>query len=72
MDTVWNLEHLEKADGPGHNSEEFRDSWCVFGGVLHFGVWGGKREAGANLGGAELVGPGVGGQEGGAEWELKS
>lgn len=36
-------------------------------GVLQFGVRGGKREVGGNLGGAELVGPGVGRQEGGAE-----
>lgn len=68
MNTVSNLEHLEVADDrASHSPEGSRDSWCAFGGVLWFGVWGGKREVGAELGGAELVGPGVGGQEGGAE-----
>lgn len=68
MNTVWNLEYLEVADNrAGHSPEGSRDSWCAFGGVLQFGVWGGKREVEGDLGGAELVGPGVGGQEGGAE-----
>lgn len=67
MNTVWNLEHSEVADRAGHSPEGSRDSWCAFRGVLQFEVWGGKREAGGNLAGAELVGPGVGGQEGGAE-----
>jgi len=70
---------LEVADRGDHSPAAERDQqgsrgacW-VCRGALGLGVWEGKRERSEkrNLGGTELVGPGVGGREGGAEQGLK-
>lgn len=35
---------LEVANRAGHSPEGSGDSGCAFGGVLQFGVWGGRLE----------------------------